>query len=258
MVGRAAGTRGVPAATHARRADMGVVVRGGGRLGHAVLPRVAGAPQATGAVRTAQDGGCRPSGSPCGGQRSATAPGLSAARHRPARSAERACAQAGSVPGVTFEAAAPSQLAQLATRGLGAAVVPAVPPDTASRLGLRILSPGPEPRARVGLTWRTGGPAGPAARALLTRLRTALAAPADADVPANTADEWAPANRPREGRTDGTAARLYGPLRLVPHARRGGGPNDSSTGRIPPRTGPYTAVEPARRQPSSPAYSSMS
>ncbi|WP_225841524.1 hypothetical protein [Streptomyces albus] len=71
-----------------------------------------------------------------------------------------------------------------------------MPPDSASRLGLRILSPSPEPRARIGLTWRTGGPAGPAARALLTRLRTALAAPADADIPAMAADEWVPPTAP--------------------------------------------------------------
>ncbi|MEU2607800.1 LysR substrate-binding domain-containing protein [Streptomyces albus] len=108
---------------------------------------------------------------------------------------ERARAQAGFRPRVTFEAAAPPLLAQLAARGRGAAV-PAMPPDSASRLGLRILSPAPEPRARIGLTWRTGGPAGPAARALLTRLRTALAAPADADVSAMAADEWTPPTAP--------------------------------------------------------------
>ncbi|MFF8284770.1 LysR substrate-binding domain-containing protein [Streptomyces albus] len=55
----------------------------------------------------------------------------------------RARAQAGFRPRATFEAAAPPLLAQLAARGLGAAVGPAMPPDSASRLGLRILSPPP-------------------------------------------------------------------------------------------------------------------
>ncbi|MFF9559378.1 LysR substrate-binding domain-containing protein [Streptomyces albus] len=170
---------------------------------------------------------------------------------------ERTRAQAGFRPRVTFEAAAPPLLAQLAARGLGAAVGPAMPQDTASRLRLRILSPAPEPRARIGLTWRTGGPAGPAARALLPRLRTTLATPADADVSAMAADEWTPP-LPRDDRTDGTATRPYGPLRLVPHRETRGGPQPQLHGRIRPRTGPYAAVEPARRQPSSPAYSSMS
>ncbi|MDI6410639.1 hypothetical protein QLX52_17560 [Streptomyces albus] len=40
---------------------------------------------------------------------------------------------------------------------------------------------------------RTGGSAAPA---LLTRLRTALAAPADADIPAMAADEWVPPTAP--------------------------------------------------------------
>ncbi|MFI8852619.1 LysR family transcriptional regulator [Streptomyces sp. NPDC053499] len=90
---------------------------------------------------------------------------------------ERACAQAGFRPRVAFEAAAPPLLARLAARGLGAAVIPAMPPATAAALGLRTLHLTPQPRARIGLTWRTGGPASPAARALLPRLRAVLGVP---------------------------------------------------------------------------------
>ncbi|MFE0192742.1 LysR family transcriptional regulator [Streptomyces sp. NPDC059008] len=91
---------------------------------------------------------------------------------------ERACAQAGIRPRIAFEAAAPQVLAQLAARGLGVAVVPALPEQAAADLGLRTLEiTGPRPRGRVALAWRTRGPAGPAARALLERLRRALPAP---------------------------------------------------------------------------------
>jgi DNA-binding transcriptional LysR family regulator len=91
---------------------------------------------------------------------------------------ERACAQAGIRPRIAFEAAAPQVLAQLAARGLGVAVIPALPAQAAAELGLRTLAiTGPRPRGRVALAWRTRGPAGPAARALLERLRRALPAP---------------------------------------------------------------------------------
>ncbi|MGW7486084.1 LysR family transcriptional regulator [Streptomyces sp. NPDC054786] len=91
---------------------------------------------------------------------------------------ERACAEAGIRPRVAFEAAAPQVLARLAARGLGVAVVPALPADEASAAGLRTLEiTAPRPRGRVALTWRTEGPAGPAARALLGRLRAGLPVP---------------------------------------------------------------------------------
>ncbi|MGW7316787.1 LysR family transcriptional regulator [Streptomyces sp. NPDC054854] len=94
---------------------------------------------------------------------------------------ERACARAGFRPRVVFEAADPRFLGQLAARGLGVAAVPRLPEDLASALGLRILAFGePRPRARVALAWRSDGPTGPAAGALLERLRTELAAAADA------------------------------------------------------------------------------
>ncbi|MEV6578164.1 LysR substrate-binding domain-containing protein [Streptomyces sp. NPDC051582] len=90
---------------------------------------------------------------------------------------ERACVRAGFRPRVVFEAADPQFLAQLAARGLGVAAVPRLPEHVASALGLRVLSfAEPQPRARIALAWRAAGPAGPAAGALLDRLRTDLVA----------------------------------------------------------------------------------
>ncbi|MEU9499062.1 LysR substrate-binding domain-containing protein [Streptomyces sp. NPDC048196] len=95
---------------------------------------------------------------------------------------ERACAQAGIRPRIAFEAAAPAVLAQLAARGLGVAVIPALPPDVVAGHGLRTLAlTDPKPRGRVALAWRTAGPATPAARALRDRLHTALPVPAGGD-----------------------------------------------------------------------------
>ncbi|MCK7626138.1 LysR family transcriptional regulator [Streptomyces sp. RS10V-4] len=86
---------------------------------------------------------------------------------------ERACAAAGFRPLIAFEAAAPQLLARLAARGLGVAVVPAGAAAEAG--GLRTLEfGGVRPRARIALAWRAEGPAGPAARALLARLRESL------------------------------------------------------------------------------------
>ncbi|MGV9882816.1 LysR family transcriptional regulator [Streptomyces sp. NPDC003006] len=89
-----------------------------------------------------------------------------------------ACAQAGFRPRIAFEAASPDVLTRLAARGLGVAVLPALPAGMAAELGLRTLTiTDPGPRGRIALTWRKDGPASPAARALLTRLRTELGAP---------------------------------------------------------------------------------
>lgn len=88
---------------------------------------------------------------------------------------ERACARAGFAPQVAFEAASPQLLVQLAARGLGVAVFPAPGARIAAARGLRAIGfEEPCPRGRIGLAWRTDGPAGPAARAFLTRLRAAL------------------------------------------------------------------------------------
>lgn len=111
---------------------------------------------------------------------------LSALRDRPLISLPRgtglrgvldgACAEAGFQPRIAFEAAAPALLARLAARGLGVAVLPELPPEAASALRLRTLRiTDPPLRGRVALAWRTHGPASPAARALLGRLRTVFA-----------------------------------------------------------------------------------
>ncbi|MFD9613210.1 LysR family transcriptional regulator [Streptomyces sp. NPDC059083] len=101
---------------------------------------------------------------------------------------ERGGARAGFRPRVTFEAAAPQVLAQLAARGLGVAVLPAGedgPPFGARLRTLRIVEP--EIRARVALAWRAEGPSSPAARVLLDRLRSGL--PKPLSVPSGAADE---------------------------------------------------------------------
>ncbi|MFF5703882.1 LysR family transcriptional regulator [Streptomyces sp. NPDC012794] len=91
---------------------------------------------------------------------------------------ERACAEAGFIARVDFEAAAPAVLARLAARGLGVAVVPRGA-ESAAGPGVRALRlSDPELSGRVALAWRTDGPSGPAARRLLARLRTALPAAA--------------------------------------------------------------------------------
>ncbi|MFD7626740.1 LysR family transcriptional regulator [Streptomyces sp. NPDC059851] len=88
---------------------------------------------------------------------------------------ERACARAGFRPRVTFEAAAPHVLAQLAARGLGVAVLPAGEGGPAAGGQLRTLTiVRPGIRARIALAWRAAGPASPAARVLLDHLREAL------------------------------------------------------------------------------------
>ncbi|MFE7598440.1 LysR family transcriptional regulator [Streptomyces sp. NPDC057494] len=91
---------------------------------------------------------------------------------------ERGCARAGFRPRVTFEAAAPQVLAQLAARGLGIAVLPAGEGDSPLGGQLRTLRiDQPEMRARVVLAWQAAGPSSPAARVLLDRLRKSLPKP---------------------------------------------------------------------------------
>ncbi|MFZ3499131.1 LysR family transcriptional regulator [Streptomyces sp. 5.8] len=88
---------------------------------------------------------------------------------------DRACAEAGFQPRIAFEAAAPLFLAQLAARGLGVAVVPALPAGAAAAFGLRTLEIAePQLRGRVALAWRTDGPRSPAATVVLDLLRTTL------------------------------------------------------------------------------------
>ncbi|GAA5059375.1 DNA-binding transcriptional LysR family regulator [Thermocatellispora tengchongensis] len=91
---------------------------------------------------------------------------------------ERACAEAGFRPRIAFEAAAPPLLARLAALGLGVAVLPGLTAEEAQGFGVRALAlTDPAPRGRMALAWRAAGPAGPAARVLLTRLRAAFPVP---------------------------------------------------------------------------------
>jgi DNA-binding transcriptional LysR family regulator len=85
-----------------------------------------------------------------------------------------ACAAAGFQPRVAFEASDPLIAAQLASRGLGVAILPesaasALPSELHSIAFTR-----PPLRSRIELAWRAGGPSSPAARALIDRARTAL------------------------------------------------------------------------------------
>ncbi|MGW7416338.1 LysR family transcriptional regulator [Streptomyces sp. NPDC054863] len=87
---------------------------------------------------------------------------------------ERSCTEAGFRPVVAFEASAPQVLLQLASRGLGVAVLPTGSVSPAAP-DLRVLAlEGPCPRARIALARRAGGPTGSAARAFLRHLARAL------------------------------------------------------------------------------------
>lgn len=76
---------------------------------------------------------------------------------------------------VAFESGAMNLLLRLAARGAGIAVVPApalrAPAVRALDRPPVALPLDPEVRTRLHLVWRSGGPSGPAARALLDRLR---------------------------------------------------------------------------------------
>ena len=85
---------------------------------------------------------------------------------------DRACAEAGVIPRIAFEASTPLALADLAERGLGVAIVPASVPR--GRDKLRALAFVPEIRGRLVLVWRARGPVSPAARVLVDRARRLL------------------------------------------------------------------------------------
>ena len=85
---------------------------------------------------------------------------------------DAACAEAGFAPRIVFEASALPMVVELATRGLGLAVVPASIPN-----GPRILPiTDPPLRSRLELAWHPAPSANPAARALIERAR-ALGSP---------------------------------------------------------------------------------
>ncbi|UFS99303.1 LysR family transcriptional regulator [Nocardia huaxiensis] len=87
---------------------------------------------------------------------------------------ESACTAAGSVPDIAYEAGAPTLLLQLAARGLGVAIVPALTPADATSFGVRTIDIEPELRGRLALIWRTDRPSSPAAKVLLGQMRIAF------------------------------------------------------------------------------------
>jgi DNA-binding transcriptional LysR family regulator len=83
-----------------------------------------------------------------------------------------ACARAGFQPHIALEASNLGILARLASRGLGVAILPESV-AAANADGLHAIEiTHPRMRGRVALAWRTEGPIGPAARALIRRART--------------------------------------------------------------------------------------
>ena len=91
---------------------------------------------------------------------------------------DEACAAAGFSPLVAFEASAPEVVADLAGRGLGAAILPGPFAEfRADRLAIVHLEP--ELRGRLVFGWRDGGPTSPAGRALVSLARRRLSAAAE-------------------------------------------------------------------------------
>jgi DNA-binding transcriptional LysR family regulator len=81
---------------------------------------------------------------------------------------------AGLSPHVALEAGDPRVLMDLASRGLGVAILPASAPEH-----LHVLRIRPQMRSRLELVWRADAPASPAAGALIARARQTLANPRD-------------------------------------------------------------------------------
>lgn len=88
------------------------------------------------------------------------------------RRLDDACAVARVTARVAFEASTPHELADLAQRGLGPAVVPQS--VARSRPDLHAIAITPELRGRLVLTWRAAAPMSPAAAALVDLARRHL------------------------------------------------------------------------------------
>jgi DNA-binding transcriptional LysR family regulator len=85
---------------------------------------------------------------------------------------DAACAAAGVSPRIAFEASDPVILVELASRGLGVAIVPASLAAARTNQVHALSVTRPRLHSRLELAWRAGGPIGPAARALLALART--------------------------------------------------------------------------------------
>lgn len=88
-----------------------------------------------------------------------------------------ACTAAGVRPRIAFEAGDPVMLARLAARGLGVAVLPGSAAAAGPAELRTVAITGPRMRGRVVLMWRSPGPVGAAARALIAYARRALPTP---------------------------------------------------------------------------------
>jgi DNA-binding transcriptional LysR family regulator len=88
-------------------------------------------------------------------------------------SLDNACAAAGLRPRIAFEASDPRVLGQLASRGLGVAILPEVGARQDPDLHVLAIVK-PRLRARLELAWRSSGPLGPAARVLIEEVRHRL------------------------------------------------------------------------------------
>jgi DNA-binding transcriptional LysR family regulator len=88
---------------------------------------------------------------------------------------DEACTAAGLRPHIAFEASDPVTIGQLASRGLGVAILPEAFAQTQPKLLHTIRIIRPSLRSRLELAWRAHGPISPAARALIAHTRNALA-----------------------------------------------------------------------------------
>lgn len=87
-----------------------------------------------------------------------------------------ACARAGFEPRVMLESSAPNILAELASRGLGVAIIPeSVAAAFAGQVHCLSITR-PTLRSRIELAWRAGDASSPAARAVIEHARAAIAA----------------------------------------------------------------------------------
>lgn len=80
---------------------------------------------------------------------------------------DNACARVGIQPRIAFEASDPTVVAQLATRGLGVAVLPESVAALCAPELLAIEIVEPSMRSTIELAWRADGPISPAARELI-------------------------------------------------------------------------------------------
>lgn len=90
---------------------------------------------------------------------------------------DAACAEAGFEPGVVFEASDPNVLAQLAVRGLGAAVIPESLAALYTEELRSVYVESQSFRGQTALAWRSEGPMSPATHAFVEHAKSVLATP---------------------------------------------------------------------------------